>query len=85
MIPLKCSSNFWKIIEMPLVNGAVNLILTWSNNLDITNVANQFATFTIAETNLYVLIITLSTQDNTKLLPQLKSVLKEESVGMNIY
>ena len=85
MIPLKCSSNFWKIIEMRLVNGAVNLILTWSNNLDITNVANQFATFTIAETNLYVLIITLSTQDNTKLLPQLKSVLKEESVGMNIY
>ena len=85
MIPLKCSSNFWKIIEMPLVNCAVNLILTWSNNLDITNVANQFATFTIAETNLYVLIITLSTQDNAKLLPQLKSVLKEESVGMNIY
>ena len=70
---------------MPLVNGAVNLILTWSNNLDITNVANQFPTFTIAETNLYVLIITLPTQDNTKLLPQLKSVLKEESVGMNIY
>ena len=85
MIPLKCSSNFWKIIEMPLGNCAVNLILTWSNNLDITNVANQFATFTIAETNLYVLIITLSTQDNAKLLPQLKSVLKEESVGMNIY
>ena len=50
MIPLKCSINFWKIIEMPLGNCAVNLILTWSNNLDITNVANQFATFTIAET-----------------------------------
>ena len=37
------------------------------------NVANQGATFTITETKIYVPVVTLSTQDNTKLLTQLKS------------
>ena len=64
---------------MPLINCEVNLILTWSADCVIiyTNVANQVPTFTITETNLYVPVVTLSTQDNAKLLPQLKSRLKE--------
>ena len=33
-------------------------------------------TFTITETNLYVPVVTLSTQDNSKLLPQLKNGFK---------
>ena len=37
---------------------------------------NQVPTFTITETNLYVPVVTLSTQDNAKLLPQLKSGFK---------
>ena len=41
-----------------------------------TNVANQGATFEITETNLYVPVVTLSTQDNAKLLSQLKSGFK---------
>ena len=41
-----------------------------------TDVANQIHTFTITETNLYVPVVTLSTQDNAKLLPQLKSGFK---------
>ena len=40
------------------------------------DVANQNPTFTITETNLYVPVVSLSAQDNAKLLPQLKSVLK---------
>ena len=36
----------------------------------------KFARFTITETNLYVLVVTLSSQDNAKLLPQLKSGFK---------
>ena len=49
--------------------------MTWSANCVIvsTNVANQGATFTVTETELYVPVVTLSTQDNTKLLTQLKS------------
>ena len=38
-----------------------------------TNVANQDPTFTITETNLYVPVVTLSTEENSNLLPQLKS------------
>ena len=56
----------------------INLILTWPTNCVIvyTNVANQGATFEITETNLYVPVATLSTQDNAKLLLQLKSGFK---------
>ena len=78
MVPLKYLSNFWITLEMPFIICEVELILTWSENcVKInTNVANQNPTFTITETNLYVPVVTLSTQDNAKLLPQLKSDFK---------
>ena len=59
---------------MLLINCEVELILTWSRNCVIiyTDVNNQVPTFTITETNLYVPLVTLSTQDNAELLPQLK-------------
>ena len=41
-----------------------------------TNVANQDATFAITETKLYVTVVTLSTQDNAKVMQQLKSGFK---------
>ena len=49
-----------------------------------TNVANQNATFTITETRLYVPVVTLSTQDNAKLLTQLKSGFKR-TINWNKY
>ena len=60
---------------MPLINCEVALFGGWSANCVIiyTNVNNQVPTFTIIETNLYVSVVTLSTQDNAKLLLQLKS------------
>ena len=69
MVPLKYLSNFWRTIEMPLINCEVELILNWSADCVIiyTNVNNQAPTFTITETNLYVPVVTLSTQDNSKL------------------
>ena len=78
MLPLKYSSNFWRTLEMPLINCEINLILTWSTNCVIvsTNVANQNATFEISDTKLYVPVVTLSTQDNSNLLQQLKSGFK---------
>ena len=56
---------------MPLINCEVELILNWSENCVIiyTNIANEVPTFTITETNLYVPVVTLSTEDNAKLLP----------------
>ena len=74
MVPLKYLSNFWRTLEMPLINCEVNLILTWSVDCFIiyTDVENQIPAFTITETNIYVPVVTLSTQDNAKLLLQLK-------------
>ena len=37
MVPLKYLSNFWRTLEMPLINYEVNLILTWSSTCVITN------------------------------------------------
>ena len=73
MVPLKYLSNSQRTLEMPLINCEVNLILTWSIDCVIiyTNVANQVPTFTITEANLYVPVVTLSTQDNAKLLLEL--------------
>ena len=78
MNPLKYLSNFWRTLEMPLINCEVNLILTWSSNfvLIATNNANQIAAFAITDTKLYVPVVTLSTQENTKFLQQLKSDFK---------
>ena len=86
MVPLKYLSNFWRTLEIPLINCEVELILTYSTNFVIIyrNVNNQVPTFTIAETNLYVPIVTLSTQDNAKLLPQLKSGFKR-TISWNKY
>ena len=63
---------------MPLINCEIELILDWWVNCVIinTNKANQVPTSTITETNLYFPVVTLSTQDNLKLLPQLKSGFK---------
>ena len=81
---------------MALINCEVNLILTWSRNCVIvsSNDANQNVTFAITDTKLYVPVVTLSTQDNAKLLQQLKSgfkrvinwnksLLKPELLGQN--
>ena len=56
---------------MPLINCEVNLILTWSKDCVITNSTGE-GKFAITDTKLYVPVVTLSTQDNTKLLQQLK-------------
>ena len=78
MVSLKYLSNFWRTLEMPLINCDVNLILTWSSTcvLIATNILNQNATFAITDTKLYVPVVTLSTQENTKFLQQLKSGFK---------
>ena len=75
MVPLKYLSNFWRTLEMPLINCEVNLILTWSSTCVITN-SEGAGTFAITSTKLYVPVVTLSTQENTKFLQQLKSGFK---------
>ena len=69
MVPLKYLNNFLKTLEMPLINCEVNLILTSSSTCVITD-SNGAGRFAINNTKLYVPVVTLSTQENTKLLHQ---------------
>ena len=75
MVPLKYLSNFWRTLEMPLINCEVSLILTSSSTCVIANSTGAGA-FEITDTKLYVLVVTSSTQDNAKLLQELKSGFK---------
>ena len=63
---------------MPLINHEINLTSAGSTNYVIvsTNAANQNAKFEITDRKLYVPVVTLSTQDNSKLLQKLKSGFK---------
>ena len=72
IVPLKYLSNFWRTLEMPLINCEVNLILTWSKDCVISSATGE-TKFKITDTKLYVPVVTLSIQDKTKLLQQLKS------------
>ena len=78
IVLLKYLSNFWRALEMSLINCEIILILTWSTNCVIisNNVANQNGTFKITVTKLYVQVVTLSTKDNSRQLQQLKSGFK---------
>ena len=68
---------------MPLINCGVNLILTLSKVCITTN-STGAGKFKITETKLYVPVVTLSTQDNAKLLQQLKSGFKR-TINWNKY
>ena len=87
VIPLKHLSNFWRSLDIPLINWEVELILTWCKNCilaDISvnagatpaNVAPSGATFKTKGTKLYVLVVTLSKENDIKLLEQLKTGFK---------
>ena len=62
---LKYLSNFWRSLEMPLINCKVKLSLKWYERCLLT--AATTATFKITDAKLYVPIVTLSIEDNSKL------------------
>ena len=63
---------------MPLINCEISLMLTWSANCFFVagSAENQVPTSAITDTKLYFPVMTLSTEDNLKLLKQLKSGFK---------
>ena len=83
IVPLKYLSSFWRTLEMPLINCEANLILTWSSTFVITN-STGAGIFAITDTKLYVPVVTISTQDNRKLLQRLKSSFKG-TIDLNKY
>ena len=64
---LKYLSNLWKTLEMLLINCEINLILTWSEDCVISSASGE-TIFKITDLKLYAPVVTLSIQDNTKLL-----------------
>ena len=68
---------------MPLINYEVNLFLTWSKDCVIINSTGE-EKFAITKTKLYVPVVTLSTNNNEKLLQQLKSGFKQQLAGINM-
>ena len=68
---------------MPVINCEVNLVLTWPSTCVLSNDTKATA-FRITDTKLYVPVVTLPTQDNKKLLQQLKSDFKR-TINWNKY
>ena len=91
--PLKYLRNFWRSLEMPLINCKVELSLRWIENCVLTsaavdananNTGADSATFKITDTKLYVPIVTLSAEDNAKLSKLLGKGFKILFIGTNI-
>ena len=74
-VPLKYLSNFWRTLEMPLINCEINLNLTCSEDCVIYPATGE-TKFKITDTKIYAPVVTLSIQYNGKLLQQLKSGFK---------
>ena len=68
---------------MPIINCEEELILTWSKNCVISSATGE-TIFAITETKFYVPVVTLSTEDNAKLIQQLKSNFKRK-INWNKY
>ena len=66
VVPLKYLSNFWRSLEMPLINFKIELSLTRDPNCILSNLVGN-STFTITDAKRYVPVVTLSTEDNAKL------------------
>ena len=86
MVLIKYVSTFWRTLEMPLINYKITLDLNWPENCVIvaTNISAQAAIFSITDTNVYIPVVTLSTQDNAKLFEQLKPGFKR-TINWNKY
>ena len=93
-VPLKYLSNFWRTLDISLINCEVSLALSWSENCVITSLQKKLVTaaqednpvvygdspagttFKITDTKLYVPVVTLSGENDNKLLEQLKTGFK---------
>ena len=94
-IPLKYLGNFWRALNIPLISCEVSLEIKWDKNCVITSLeqrqadvgppvvrdnAPTGATLAINDCKLYVPAVTLSKDDDTKLLTNLKSGFKREII-----
>ena len=91
-IPLKYLGNFWRALNIPLISYEVSLELKWNKNCIITSIQREInldggntetstgATLAIKDCKLYIPVVTLSKDDEIKLLTNLKSGFKREII-----
>ena len=94
-IPLKYFGNFWRALNIPLISCEVFLELKWNKNCVINSLERRQvdagplvvrdntptgATLSITDCKLYIPVVTLSKDDEIKLLTNLKSVFKREII-----
>ena len=92
---LKNLSNFWRALDIPLIDCETSLVSTWSEKWVLTDIVTHAAvaakgdnpakpasnaqikaTLKIIDIKLYVPVVNLSTDDDNKLLEQLKTGFK---------
>ena len=73
VVPLKYLSNFFRLLEMPLINCKIKLNLTWKKECVLSTDAGN-AVFIINDTKMYVPVVTLSKEDN-------KDFIEEQNKG----
>ena len=69
VLPLKYLSNFFRSLEMPLINCKIKLDLTWKKECVLSTDAGN-AVFIINDTKMYVPVVTLSKEDNKDFIEQ---------------
>ena len=69
VVPLKYLSNFFRSLEMLLINCKIKLNLTWKKECVLSN-QNGAAVFIINDTKMYVPVVTLSKEDNKDFIEQ---------------
>ena len=94
-IPLKYLGNFWRALNIPLISCEISLELKWNKNCVITSLKQRAidendppnrdgaptgATLDINDCKLYIPVVTLSTDDEIKLLTNLKSGFTREVI-----
>ena len=79
VVPLKYLSNFFRSLEMPLINCKIKLNLSWKKECVLSN-QDGAAVFIINDTKMYVPVVTLSKEDNKDFIEQ-----QNEGVQRSIY
>ena len=83
VVPLKYLSNFFRSLEMPLINCKIKLDLTWKKECVLSTDAGN-AVFIINDTKMYIPVVTLSEEDNKILLSNKIKDFKDLFIGTNI-
>ena len=83
VVPLKYLSNFFRSLEMLLINCKVKLNLTWKKEC-VFSTYNGPAVSIINDTKLYVPVVTVSKEDNKDFIEQQNKDFKDLFIGTTI-